>query len=133
MYADHYQALGITPEASDADVRAAYLRAIRASHPDHRPGDPAAEEAARRANAAWEVLRDSARRASYDRLRYRAADGSISHAVTVVHTHADQERLERLRPYREEGTRFRQAFHTAILRSFVGVVAVGLLLLFAIR
>jgi curved DNA-binding protein CbpA len=132
MHTDHYQALGVTPDASEAEIRAAYLRVIRVSHPDLRPGDPIAEAQARQANAAWEVLRDSARRGTYDRLRYRTADGATAHATKVVHSRADQERLELLRPYREEGARFRQAFHTAILRVFVAIVALGLLLLFAV-
>jgi curved DNA-binding protein CbpA len=133
MHTDHYQALGVAPQASAAELRAAYLRVMRESHPDRRPNDPAAEEAARRANAAWEVLGDAARRGVYDRLRYRRADGSTAHAVQVVHSHADAERLERLRPFREEGTRFRQAFHTSLLRAFAAVVALGLLLLLTVR
>ncbi len=129
MLPDHYQALGITPDATDAEVRAAYLRVIREAHPDRRPGDPAAEETARAANAAWEVLRDSARRSSYDHLRYRRADGTIRDAVTVVHTPQDEARI---RAYREEQTRVRSAFSASIFKVFTAIVAVGGLLLFSI-
>ncbi|KAK1861951.1 hypothetical protein I4F81_004527 [Pyropia yezoensis] len=65
---DYYGALGVTPSASAADLRAAYLRTARASHPDtYRGGDAAgAAERFRRASAAYEVLRDKDLRARYD-------------------------------------------------------------------
>jgi curved DNA-binding protein CbpA len=126
LMSDHYQALGITPDASQAEVRAAYLRVMRDSHPDRRPGDAVAADAARAANAAWEVLGSSARRASYDRLRSRRPDGTPVVAVRVVHSRADEERL---RVYRAEGERYRRSFGTSILRLGVAVFAVGLLLL----
>jgi curved DNA-binding protein CbpA len=65
---DHHLALGITPAASNAEVRAAYLRVMRASHPDLRPGDRHAGELARAVNAAWEGLGDETRRGVYERL-----------------------------------------------------------------
>lgn len=129
MLPDHYQALGITPDATATEVRAAYLRVMRRTHPDRRPGDAEAERSARAANAAWEVLRDSARRGSYDRLRYRKPDGSVGHAVRVVHPARDAARVQ---AYREEQHRFRADFSASILKVFVGIVAVGLLLLFTI-
>jgi curved DNA-binding protein CbpA len=129
MLHDHYHALGITPDATAAEVRAAYLRVMREAHPDRRPGDPAAEETSRAANAAWEVLRDSARRGSYDRLRHRRPDGTVGHAVTVVHTPQD---AARIRAYRAEQTRVRAAFSASILKVFAAIVALGGLLLFTV-
>jgi curved DNA-binding protein CbpA len=123
MTPDHYQALGVPPHASAEEIRAAYLRLMRASHPDRRPGDPAATERAQRANAAWEVLGHSARKASYDRLR--AAGGRPR-----VRTPA----AGRQPPaYSREGDQFRRAFHRAWLRLGAGVFAVGFLLLFLAR
>ncbi|HWB70927.1 MAG TPA: J domain-containing protein [Egibacteraceae bacterium] len=69
MPGDHYEALGVHRWADPRAIRAAYLQAMREHHPDRRPGDPAAAAVARRANAAWEVLSDPARRAAYDRAR----------------------------------------------------------------
>lgn len=65
---DYYGALGVAPGATASDLRAAYLRTARASHPDtYRGGDAAgAAERFRRASAAYEVLRDKELRARYD-------------------------------------------------------------------
>lgn len=59
----HYQVLGLSPGASPADVKSAYRRAARDSHPD-RGGD--AEEF-RAVVAAYQVLSDPVERAEYDR------------------------------------------------------------------
>jgi hypothetical protein len=70
-----YDLLGVAPDASAADVRAAYRRAARAHHPD-RHGEQAATRMAA-VNAAWEVLGDPRRRAEYDR-RLRDGNGSAT-------------------------------------------------------
>jgi DnaJ like chaperone protein len=60
---DPYQALGLTPKASDAEIRDAYRRLIAQHHPDKQPADasPAerehAERRAREINAAYEQLK----------------------------------------------------------------------------
>jgi DnaJ domain len=59
----HYQVLGVPVTATEREIKAAYRRAARQSHPDHG-GDPAAF---RQVTAAYEVLSDSRRRAQYDR------------------------------------------------------------------
>lgn len=124
MFRDHYQALGVHPQATAADVRAAYLRLMRANHPDRRPGDPVAADVARRANAAWEVLGDAALRASYDRLR---AAGSRPQVRLV-----GDDRPAAPRAYSPEGDRYRKAFHRACLRVGAAVFALGCVLLFLV-
>lgn len=68
---DPYRVLGVEPDATPAEVRAAYLARARAAHPDRHAGDPdaqrAAEERMRSVNAAWSVLGDPERRAAHDR------------------------------------------------------------------
>ncbi len=125
MHSDHYQALGVHPLASQAEIRAAYLRLMRSSHPDRRPGDHQAAEQARRANAAWEVLGDSARRASYDRLQ--AGARSRAPAVRDVTVRPPQPAA-----YSAEGAQYRRAFHLACLRVALAVLAVGAVLLLAV-
>ncbi|MBV9140532.1 MAG: DnaJ domain-containing protein [Pseudonocardiales bacterium] len=64
---DPYAVLGISPDASPAQIAHAYRRLIRAEHPDRHPHpDPAALTAAA---AAYAILRDPARRAAYDQHR----------------------------------------------------------------
>ncbi len=60
-----YQALGLTNTASAEDIRRAYRRLVLLTHPDRTP-DPAAHARYLDINAAYEVLSDPARRASYD-------------------------------------------------------------------
>ncbi len=65
---DYYAELEVEASAPFEEVRAAYRRLARAHHPDVNPSAEAAERM-RRINEAWEVLRDPARRAEYDRSR----------------------------------------------------------------
>lgn len=61
-----YAVLGVNPDASPDEIRGAYRRAARASHPDLHPGDASAAERFKRVQVAYEVLGDPARRAAYD-------------------------------------------------------------------
>ena len=64
---DLYAVLGVPRDASADDVRGAYRRAARASHPDLNPGDASAAARFKQVQAAYDVLVDPARRAAYDR------------------------------------------------------------------
>jgi len=68
----HYEVLGIPPQASAAEVRAAYRAAARSVHPD-AGGSPVAMQAV---NAAWRVLGDPGRRAAYDATLRAAGAGT---------------------------------------------------------
>lgn len=66
-----YRVLGLTVEASQAQIARAYRRLLHAHHPDTRTtppaADPVADEELQRILAAYALLRDPARRAAYDR------------------------------------------------------------------
>jgi molecular chaperone DnaJ len=64
---DYYDVLGVSPGATAEEIKQAYRRVARESHPDRNPDDPAAEERFKAAAAAYEVLSDPERRANYDR------------------------------------------------------------------
>jgi curved DNA-binding protein CbpA len=69
---DLYAVLGVAPDASLAQIGAAYRRLVRANHPDlHPEPDPARLTDAA---AAYAILRDPARRAAYDRSRRPVPD-----------------------------------------------------------
>lgn len=67
---DHYVVLGLTRAASLDEIRGAYRKAARATHPDLNPGDASALEQFKRVQLAYEVLGDPHRRAAYDSPRY---------------------------------------------------------------
>ncbi len=69
-YQDYYEILGIPRDASAKDIKAAYRKLARKWHPDLHTGKKKeeAEEKLKRFNEAYEVLKDSEKRAKYDRL-----------------------------------------------------------------
>ena len=75
---DPYSLLGLRHDASPAEISRAFRRAARVTHPDSRPGDPAAAERFNAVTAAYETLRDPRRRAAYDQAH--AAVRSVAHA-----------------------------------------------------
>lgn len=67
MARDYYADLGVSREATTEDIKRAFRRVARESHPDANPGDPSSEARFRQAAEAYEVLSDPERRRSYDR------------------------------------------------------------------
>lgn len=61
-----YVLLGVTPDASAADIKRAYKRLARRYHPGINPGDRSAEEMFQRVSEAYETLIDPTRRQQYD-------------------------------------------------------------------
>ena len=67
-FQDYYAALGVSKNASEKEIKSAFRKIARASHPDTHPNDPAAESRFREANEAYEVLGDPEKRKKYDQL-----------------------------------------------------------------
>ena len=68
---DYYEVLGLKRDAGVAEVKRAYRKLARKSHPDLNPGDKAAEERFKELNDAYAVLSDPKKKEQYD--RYGAA------------------------------------------------------------
>ena len=67
MSNDLYQILGVSRTSSAQDIRRAYKRIAKESHPDLHPDDAAKAERFKAASAAYEVLSDEKKRGQYDR------------------------------------------------------------------
>jgi len=62
-----YDVLGVAPGADDRAIRTAFRQSAKVYHPDISGGDHAAEEHFKRIAAAHDLIKNSARRAAYDR------------------------------------------------------------------
>ena len=75
MKEDYYEILGISKNASTAEVKKAYRKKAIEYHPDKNPGDTKAEELFKKAAEAYEVLSNEEKRARYDRYGHQAFEG----------------------------------------------------------
>lgn len=66
MSNDPYKALGLEKTASAAEIKKAYRKIARDSHPDLNPGDGAAEAKFKAASVAYDLLKDPDLRARFD-------------------------------------------------------------------
>jgi curved DNA-binding protein len=64
---NHYRTLGISPQADEKQIRAAYLALVKQYHPD--TGEGSSAEKFNEIQQAYVVLRDPEQRAAYDRER----------------------------------------------------------------
>lgn len=67
-YKDYYKTLGVPRTATQAEIKKAFRKLARQSHPDIKPGDKKAEARFKEVNEANEVLSDAAKRKQYDEL-----------------------------------------------------------------
>jgi molecular chaperone DnaJ len=75
---DFYALLGVSKDATDAEIKKRYRKLARESHPDKNPGDKAAEDKFKSISEAYDVLSDGAKRKEYDEARSLFASGGYA-------------------------------------------------------
>lgn len=63
---DLYEILGVSRTSTDDEIRKAYLKLAHKYHPDKTGGDKAAEEKLKEINGAYDILKNTEKRAKYD-------------------------------------------------------------------
>lgn len=71
---DYYEVLGLKKGASDEEIKKAYRKLAKQSHPDLHPDDKAAEAHFKEINEAYAVLSDEQSRAKYDQFGFAGVD-----------------------------------------------------------
>lgn len=66
---DYYDILGVSEDASQDQIKRAYRRLAKESHPDRNPDDDEAEERFKAISEAYRVLSDPEKREQYDQMR----------------------------------------------------------------
>ena len=72
---DYYEVLGVSRDASQADIKSAFRRLAKKYHPDVSK-EPDAEEKFKEAQEAYAVLSDEQRRSQYDQFGHAAFDNN---------------------------------------------------------
>jgi len=76
MKKDFYEILGISKNATAAEIKKAYRKKAIEYHPDKNPGNAVAEENFKKAAEAYEILSDATKKAKYDQYGHQAFEGN---------------------------------------------------------
>ena len=72
---DYYELLGVNRDATAEELKKAYRKLAVKYHPDKNPGDAAAEAKFKEISEAYDILKDTDKRAAYDRYGHAAFQG----------------------------------------------------------
>ena len=69
---DFYEILGVSRNASDSEIKKSYRKLAMKYHPDQNKGNKEAEKKFKEISGAYEILKDSQKRAAYDQYGHDA-------------------------------------------------------------
>ena len=86
MQDDPYAILGVQKTASAEEIKKAYRKLARTSHPDINPDDPAAEARFVKISAAYDLLKDPETRRRFDagEIDAETASAIAPHAISTI-------------------------------------------------
>ena len=90
MIEDPYKVLGISPDASDEDIKRAYRRLAKKYHPDLNPGDQEAARRMQEVNAAYEQIKNPEKAAQQNQNPYGSYGGAYYDPFTGTYRQQSQ-------------------------------------------
>jgi DnaJ-class molecular chaperone len=91
---DPYSILGVSKNAGQQEIKAAWRATAKALHPDQNPGDPQAASRFTEAGRAYDLLKDPDKRRLFDEARARAGAVRGGKEKTFMEQRADKARAE---------------------------------------
>ncbi|XP_072055615.1 chaperone protein dnaJ 1, mitochondrial isoform X1 [Arachis hypogaea] len=107
---DYYQVLGISENATQDEIKKAFLLLAKKYHPDANKNNPSAKRKFQDIREAYETLRDSKKRAQYDKMKMQSRGSQ-----NIEYDDHNDDFAERFQNAKE---RFQNGFHHEFSSSF---------------